>query len=329
MDKPLLRVSNLQTQFFTENGIVKAVDNVSFDISPRETLCLVGESGCGKSMTALSILRLIPSPPGKIVGGEILFDGVDLLKSSSRIMRTIRGRKISMIFQEPMTALNPVFTIGFQISEVLKTHLGLRGKELRDRTIEMLKLTGIPAPEQRVNEYPHQLSGGMMQRVMIAMALCCNPQLLIADEPTTALDVTIQAQIIDLIVELQERLHMSVLMITHDLGVVAQTAHKVAVMYAGKIIEYAPVEQLFNNPQHPYTIGLFESLPTVSGAKKSLKPIPGSLPDPHNFPSGCPFHPRCFLKDKRCETILPSLELKDHDHYAACLMRKKYEPDSE
>jgi peptide/nickel transport system ATP-binding protein/oligopeptide transport system ATP-binding protein len=326
---PLLSVHNLQTHFFTEDGVVKAVDGLSFSIAPRETLCLVGESGCGKSITALSLLRLIPDPPGKIVDGTIIFNNKNLLEIPERDMRSIRGKDISMIFQEPMTALNPVFTIGFQIGEVLKTHLGLKGNDLRDRTIEMLKLTGIPAPEHRINEYPHQLSGGMMQRVMIAMALCCNPKLLIADEPTTALDVTIQAQILDLIVELQEKFHMAVLMITHDLGVVAETAHNVAVMYAGKIVEHAPVKELFRNPQHPYTIGLFESLPTVAGNQKKLKPIPGTLPDPHNFPEGCPFHPRCFLKQDICQKEVPPLELKADNHLAACLMRKKYVPQTE
>ena len=321
----LLTVSNLKTHFFVEEGVVKAVDDVSFAIKPRETLCVVGESGCGKSISALSILRLIPTPPGKIVSGEILYKGKNLLELSEREMRRIRGKEIAMIFQEPMTALNPVFTVGYQIKEVLKTHMGLKGKELNDKTIEMLKLTGIPAAEQRVNEYPHQLSGGMMQRVMIAMALCCNPSLLIADEPTTALDVTIQAQILELINELQDKLHMSVLLITHDLGVVAETAHNVAVMYAGKIVEYASVKELFANPQHPYTIGLFESLPSVHDPKRPLKPIPGTVPDPHQFPTGCPFHPRCFMRKDICEKMAPNLELKTKDgHFAACLMRESY-----
>lgn len=330
MSKPtqdLLTVKQLRTQFFVEDGIVKAVDDVSFSIKPRETLCLVGESGCGKSITALSILRLIPDPPGKIASGQILYRGKNLLELTERQMRQIRGKEISMIFQEPMTALNPVFTIGYQIKEVLWTHMGLRGKQLKDKTIEMLKLTGIPAAEQRFDEYPHQLSGGMMQRVMIAMALCCNPSLLIADEPTTALDVTIQAQILELIKELQEKLHMSMLLITHDLGVVAETAHNVAVMYAGKIVEYTDVKELFSNPIHPYTIGLFESLPSVHNPKKPLRPIQGTVPDPHRFPSGCPFHPRCFLKKDICEQVEPKLEAKTKDgHLAACLMRKSYEP---
>lgn len=309
-----------------EEGVVKAVDGVSLSINPQKTLCVVGESGCGKTITALSVLRLIPYPPGKIVSGEIFYKGENLLTFSEPKMRSLRGKEISMIFQEPMTALNPVFTIGFQIGEVIKTHLGLKGRDCKDKIIEMLKLTGIPAPEQRINEYPHQLSGGMMQRIMIAMALCCNPALLIADEPTTALDVTIQAQILDLMAALQEKLKTAVLFITHDLGVVAQIAHHVAVMYAGKIVEYAPVKELFNNPLHPYTIGLFRSLPSVTGKKESLTPIPGTLPNPFKFPTGCPFHPRCFLKEKICESMEPPLELKAKEHLAACLMRKKYEP---
>lgn len=323
--RPLLEVSNLKTHFFLEEGIVKAVDDISFKISPRETLCLVGESGCGKSLTALSLLRLVPSPPGKIVSGSIFYRGTDLLCLPEKQMRKLRGKDIAMVFQEPMTALNPVFSIGFQIKEVLKTHLGLRGKDLKDKAIEMLKITGIPAPEQRINEYPHQMSGGMMQRVMIAMALCCNPKLLIADEPTTALDVTIQAQILDLINELQEKFRMSVLMITHDLGVVAETAHKVAVMYAGKIVELTDVNELFDNPIHPYTIGLFRSLPSLSDKKKVLQPIMGTVPDPFSFPSGCPFHPRCFMKKPECENIMPELKCKAKNHYAACIMRDNYE----
>ena len=323
--RPILEVSNLKTHFFLEEGVVKAVDDVSFNISAQETLCLVGESGCGKSLTALSILRLIPSPPGKIVSGSITYRDTDLLSLPEKEMRKLRGKEISMIFQEPMTALNPVFTIGFQIEEVLKTHLGLKGKDCKDKAIEMLKITGIPAPEQRINEYPHQLSGGMMQRVMISMALCCNPKLLIADEPTTALDVTIQAQILDLINDLQEKFKTSVLMITHDLGVVAETAHKVAVMYAGKIVEFADVNELFDNPLHPYTIGLFKSLPSISDKKKVLEPIVGTVPDPLNFPQGCPFHPRCFMKKPECEKIVPELESKAKNHYAACIMRDKYD----
>ena len=322
---PILAVSELRTQFFLENGIVKAVDGVSFSINPRETLCLVGESGCGKSITAMSILRLIPDPPGKIVSGKILYKNENLLSLSEKKMRQLRGKEISMIFQEPMTALNPVFTIGYQIGEVLKTHLGFNKHEAKEKTIEMLKLTGIPDPEHRLKDYPHQLSGGMMQRIMIAMALCCNPTLLIADEPTTALDVTIQAQILDLIKELQEKLHMSVLLITHDLGVVAESAHKVAVMYAGAIVELADVKDLFANPKHPYTIGLFNSLPGLSSKKKRLTPIPGGVPDPFDFPSGCPFHPRCFMKKDICERIKPKIELKGKNHFAACLMREKYE----
>lgn len=324
-NNPLLQVSNLKTYFFVEEGVVKAVDGVSFSVNSQETLCLVGESGCGKSITALSILRLIQNPPGKIVEGKITYKDTDLLTLSEPQMRKIRGKEISMVFQEPMSALNPVFTIGFQIGEVLKTHLGLSRHETRNRTIEMLKLTGIPVPEQRINEYPHQLSGGMMQRVMISMALACNPTLLIADEPTTALDVTIQAQILDLIVGLKQKLKMAVLLITHDLGVVAETADKVAVMYAGKIVEFASVSDLFKNPIHPYTIGLFKSLPHIKLSEKALNPIPGALPDPFNFPSGCPFHPRCFLKEDICETVEPLLELKAKDHFAACLMRKKYD----
>ncbi|OGP99125.1 MAG: peptide ABC transporter ATP-binding protein, partial [Deltaproteobacteria bacterium RBG_16_55_12] len=286
----LIRTKDLRTSFFTPDGEVKAVDGVSFEIEEGKTLGLVGESGCGKSVTALSILRLVPFPPGRVVGGEILYRGRDLLKLNGEEMRKIRGNEISMIFQEPMTSLNPVFTIGNQIGEAIRLHQGLGKKETREKTIEMLRLVKIADPETRVDDYPHQLSGGMRQRVMIAMALSCNPSLLIADEPTTALDVTIQAQILELMKELKDRLGMSLLLITHDLGVVAEQADEVAIMYAGKIVEQATAKALFNRPLHPYTVGLLNSLPRVgANKKKRLEAIPGMVPSPLELPSGCRF----------------------------------------
>ncbi len=315
----LIQVKNLRTSFFTPNGEVRAVDGVSFGIDEGETLGLVGESGCGKSVTALSIMRLISSPPGKVVGGEILFRGQDLLKLNGAAMRRIRGNEISMIFQEPMTSLNPVFTIGNQIGEAIRLHQGLGKKQTKEKTVEMLRLVKIADPDRRINDYPHQLSGGMRQRVMIAMALSCNPSLLIADEPTTALDVTIQAQILDLMSELQEKLGMSLLLITHDLGVVAEQADGVAIMYAGKIVEQAVAREIFNRPQHPYTVGLLNSLPGVGGLKKKrLVAIPGVVPSPLELPSGCRFRDRCPKAAGVCAEAEPKLEEKIKDHWAAC-----------
>jgi oligopeptide/dipeptide ABC transporter ATP-binding protein len=316
----LLQVRNLQTSFFTPEGEVRAIDGVSFEIGEGKTLGLVGESGCGKSVTSLSIMRLIPSPPGRIVGGEILYRGRDLLKLNNEEMRKIRGNEISMIFQEPMTSLNPVFTVGNQIGEAIRLHQGLGKRETRQKTIEMLRLVKIADPESRVDAYPHQLSGGMRQRVMIAMALSCNPSRLIADEPTTALDVTIQAQILELMKELQQKIGgMALLLITHDLGVVAEQADEVAIMYAGKIVERANTKAIFNHPFHPYTVGLLNSLPGAGGLKKKrLDAIPGVVPNPLHLPSGCRFRDRCPRAAELCAQSEPALEVKESGHTAAC-----------
>jgi len=315
----LIQVKNLQTSFFTPEGEVRAIDGVSFEIGESKTLGLVGESGCGKSVTSLSIMRLIPSPPGKIVGGEIQYRGRDLLKLSKEEMRKIRGNEISMIFQEPMTSLNPVFTVGNQIGEAIRLHQGLGRKETRQKTIDMLRLVKIADPESRVDSYPHQLSGGMRQRVMIAMALSCNPSLLIADEPTTALDVTIQAQILELMKELQGKIGMALLLITHDLGVVAEQADDVAIMYAGKIVERAATRAIFARPLHPYTRGLLNSLPgTGAKKKKRLDAIPGVVPSPLHLPSGCRFRDRCPNAEAVCADAEPQLVEKETGHWAAC-----------
>jgi peptide/nickel transport system ATP-binding protein len=316
----LLQVKDLQTSFFTPEGEVRAIDGVSFEIGEGKTLGLVGESGCGKSVTSLSIMRLIPSPPGKIVGGEIFYRGRDLLRLNNEAMRRIRGNEISMIFQEPMTSLNPVFTVGNQIGEAIKLHQGLGKRETRQKTIDMLRLVKIADPESRVDSYPHQLSGGMRQRVMIAMALSCNPSLLIADEPTTALDVTIQAQILELIKELQQKIGgMALLLITHDLGVVSEQADNVAIMYAGKIVERSSTRAIFNHPFHPYTVGLLNSLPGIGGLKKKrLDAIPGMVPSPLNLPSGCRFRDRCPRAQELCAQTEPPLEEKEPGHTAAC-----------
>ncbi len=307
----LLEVKNLRTSFMTERGEVKAVDDVSFSVAPGKTLGIVGESGCGKSVTSLSIMRLIPQPPGRIVGGEILYRGRDLLKLSNEEMRKIRGNEISMIFQEPMTSLNPVYTVGNQIMEAVELHQGLGPRESRNKAIEMLKLVGIPAPEKRVDDYPHQLSGGMRQRVMIAMALSCNPSLLIADEPTTALDVTIQAQILDLLRDLQQKVGLGLVLITHDLGVVAEMADEVVVMYAGKVVEQAPVREVFARPRMPYTRGLLNSIPslhpTAVGSKKRLEAIPGIVPSLLDLPKGCRFQERCVHVVDACRGAEPEL----------------------
>jgi len=317
--EPLLEVRDLRTQFFTQDGVVKAVDGVSFHLMPGETLGLVGESGCGKSITALSIMRLIPSPPGKIVSGEILFEGEDILKMSDDEVRSIRGRKIAMIFQDPMTSLNPVLTINRQISEALELHLGMSKQQARQRAIELLKMVGIPNAEQRVDQYPHQFSGGMRQRVMIAMALSCNPSLLIADEPTTALDVTIQAQILDLIRNLQREHNTALILITHDLGVVAGMTDRINVMYAGHIVESAPTEELFEHPKHPYTVGLLNSIPRLDAPRKErLNPIRGLPPDLIDLPDMCPFVPRCDFAREKCSEKNPPLFDVNPVHRSAC-----------
>ncbi|MCK5022488.1 MAG: ABC transporter ATP-binding protein [Candidatus Pacebacteria bacterium] len=316
--KELLRVKDLKTYFFTHDGTVKAVDGINLKVSKGETLGLVGESGCGKSVTALSIMRLIPSPPGKIVGGEIHFEGKNLLELNEKEMRKIRGRKISMIFQEPMTSLDPMFTIGDEIAEVIRLHQGLKKDEARKKAIESLKTVGMPDPKKRINEYPHELSGGMRQRAMIAMALSCNPTLLIADEPTTALDVTIQAQILRLIDELRKKFGTSVLLITHDLGVIAETCDNVAVMYAGHIVEHTDTNTLFRNPLHPYTKGLMKSIPRLDVDTKRLEIIKGLVPTLLDMPSGCPFHPRCNFCSEGCTKELPKLIEVEKNHLVRC-----------
>jgi len=319
---PLLQVKGLRTYFHTEAGTAKAVDGVSFDIMPGEVVGLVGESGSGKSVTALSILRLIPDPPGKIMEGSILFKGQDLLKLSWEEIRRIRGREISMIFQEPMTSLNPVFTIGMQIMEVVLHHENISKKEAFDRSVEMLHLVGIPGPASRMNDYPHQYSGGMRQRVMIAMALACNPSLLIADEPTTALDVTIQAQILELMLKIKdERKDAAIFLITHNLAVVAETCHRVIVMYGGKIQEIATVHELFKNPLHPYTQGLLASLPKVDGERqKRLQTIPGNVPSIMELPVGCKFVTRCPVRIDRCAVVEPELLEVSPGHWVRCFL---------
>jgi oligopeptide/dipeptide ABC transporter ATP-binding protein len=318
----LLDLRSLQTYFFTSDGLAKAVDGVSYQLHRGETLGVVGESGCGKSVSALSVLRLVPDPPGRIVGGEIMFEGTNLLKLSRAEMRRIRGNEIAMIFQEPMTSLNPVFTIGNQISEAIILHQRLSKRDALAKSIEMLKKVGIATPERRVHEYPHQLSGGMRQRAMIAMALSCNPKLLIADEPTTALDVTIQAQILDLMFSLKDEIGMAIMLITHNLGVVAETARRVVVMYSGKVVEEGPVLEIFKQPQHPYTQGLLRSLPRLeekaAGKKVRLQEIVGMVPSPYNLPTGCKFHPRCPKAQAICREKEPPLEKLPGRHFSAC-----------
>ncbi len=325
MSQPLLQVDSLKTYFFTDRGVVKAVDDVSFEIFQGRTLAIVGESGCGKSVTALSVMRLIPRPPGRIVQGEIIFDGKDILKLSEKEMRKIRGNKISMIFQEPMTSLNPVFRVGDQISEVLELHRNMNKNQAKNKTIELLNQVGIPSPESRVNDYPHQMSGGMRQRVMIAMALACDPKLIIADEPTTALDVTIQAQILDLTDNLRKSTGTAIMLITHDLGVVAETAEDVVVMYAGRIVEKADVKELFNNPLHPYTRGLMRSIPGMSNEddKARLEAIPGVVPSLLALPKGCKFNDRCKHASDRCFEDEPALMAKKKDHPVRCWLYEK------
>ena len=334
----LLAVNNLKTYFNTDDGVVKSVDGVTFHIKKGETLAVVGESGSGKSVTSLSVMRLIPMPPGKIVDGEILFTGKDgtqknLVTISEAEMRKIRGNDISMIFQEPMTSLNPVYTVGDQIAEAVMLHQNKNRKDAMGVATDMLRFVGIPAPEKRVNEYPHQMSGGMRQRVMIAMALSCNPALLIADEPTTALDVTIQAQILDLMRKLQTDIGMSILFITHNLGVVAEMADRVVVMYGGRVVEEGDVVEIFKAPRHPYTMGLLNSIPRPGGEheyvpgqpKKRLEAIPGNVPNPLNLPPGCSFEPRCKFAVPECSQAVPPLEDTGGGHTARCIRWREFE----
>ena len=321
----ILEVKDLQTSFFTERGQLKAVDHIDFDLYKGKTVGIVGESGCGKSVTSLSIMRLIPSPPGKIVGGQILYKGKNLLDVPLDQMRKIRGNEISMIFQEPMTSLNPVFTIGNQLVEAIRLHQDLSKADSVKKAVEMLTLVGIPAPDKRIKDYPHQLSGGMRQRVMIAMALSCNTQILIADEPTTALDVTIQAQILDLLRGLQAKVGLSIMLITHDLGVVAEMAHEVIVMYAGVVVERSPVREIFAHPRHPYTKGLLNSIPVLSKdptgkVKKSrLEPIPGIVPNLLDLPKGCRFQERCKYVVDACRVSEPALREISPGHLVRCI----------
>jgi len=333
--EPLLAVEDLRTWFDLRYGVVKAVDGVGFTLAPHETLAIVGESGCGKSITALSLMRLVPEPPGRIVGGTVKLAGTDLLALDEETMRGVRGKDIAMIFQEPMTSLNPVLTIGSQVAEAVLLHENVNRRQAWDKAVEMLRLTRIPEPEQRAHEYPHQLSGGMRQRAMIAMALACNPKVLIADEPTTALDVTIQAQILDIILDLQKKLGTAVILITHDLGVVAETAQRVIVMYAGRKVEEAPVEELFARPQHPYTHGLMASIPRLplmrgeaENTAERLQEIPGTVPALSHLPPGCVFAPRCAHAEDRCRARYPDYEEKSPGHWAACWRSRELYGDS-
>ena len=315
----LLDVRNLHTHFFTKDGVVKAVNGISYTLNEGETLAIVGESGCGKSVGVMSLIRLIPSPPGKVVAGEVQFDGRDLLKLDDDEIRQVRGNRIAMIFQDPMTSLNPVLTIGFQIAEALQLHLGMNKEQSRKRSAELLEMVGIPSAANRLDDYPHQFSGGMRQRVMIAMGLSCNPQLLIADEPTTALDVTIQAQIVDLVTRLKEDIGMAIIWITHDLGVVAGMAERVIVMYAGFIVEEAAVRELYANPRHPYTLGLIGSLPRLDEDNPvRLQSIEGLPPDLIDLPHGCPFAARCDYRVEKCLVDNPVLEPVGPGHKIAC-----------
>ena len=314
----LLEVDGLKTHFFTDEGVLPSVDGISFNIDRGETLGIVGESGCGKSVTAMSILQLIPQPPGKIVGGEIRFDGTNLVEVPPGKLRKIRGNDIAMIFQEPMTSLNPVYTVGNQIIEAITLHQGLEADEARRLAIQMLREVGIPAPEQRVDEYPHQLSGGMKQRVMIAMALSCNPDLLIADEPTTALDVTIQAQILELLARMQKERGMAIMLITHDLGVVAEVCDRVVVMYAGRVAETGSIEDIFERPMHPYTVGLLSSLPDRAPPGARLPTIDGTVPSPLDFPKGCRFRNRCDRASEKCSEKPEMVTGADGSHQAWC-----------
>ncbi len=322
MKEPLLEVKDLTVHFFTDEGVVRAVENVSLEIYPGEVLGLVGESGCGKSVTGLSLLRLIPIPPGRVVNGDILFNGRSLLSLEEKEMEKVRGNDIAMIFQEPMTSLNPVFTIGDQIVEAVLLHQGVDKTEAKKKAVEMLDRVKIPAPEKRMDSYPHQLSGGMRQRAMIAMALSCQPKLLIADEPTTALDVTIQAQILHLLKEIQGEMGMSVILITHDLGVVSEIADRVAVMYAGRIFEYGPIKAIFTRLRNPYTYGLMRSIPQLTGKKDRLYAIPGQVPDPMHLPEGCKFHPRCYMMIEDCKKGEPMFQVNG-DQFSRCIRWKE------
>jgi oligopeptide/dipeptide ABC transporter ATP-binding protein len=315
----LLKIQNLETVFYTSAGLLKAVNDISYDVEEGETVALVGESGCGKSVSALSILRLIPDPPGRIIGGSIHFLGQDLLALDDDEIRRVRGRQISMVFQEPMTSLNPVLSIGLQLTETMEFHLGMSRGDAEKKAVEYLRLVGIPEPEHRLRQYPHHLSGGMRQRVMIAMALCCEPKLIIADEPTTALDVTIQAQILELMKDLTKRLGVALIVITHNLGVVARYADRVNVMYAGKIIEQGKASDVYRNPRHPYTLGLLRSVPRLDQPRKDkLDPIEGQPPDLTRLPLGCAFVPRCRFKVDRCIQEVPPLIETEKGHFSAC-----------
>jgi len=317
----LLEIKDLAIHYITEEGTVFAVEDMNLEVGKGETLGLVGETGAGKTTTALGIMQLVPDPPGKIVSGQILFEGEDLLKKNQQQLRKIRGNKISMIFQDPMTSLNPVMTVGDQIGEVIKLHQKVNAKEAWIRAQEMLETVGIPG--ERAKDYPHQFSGGMRQRVVIAIALACNPALLIADEPTTALDVTIQAQVLELMKKLKEEFKTSMIMITHDLGIVADVCDKVAIMYAGKVIEYTDKRKLFTDPKHPYTVGLFNSIPNIEEDEDRLKPIKGLMPDPTNLPTGCPFHPRCPKVVSECSKRVPKITEVEPGHYVNCLLFEK------
>ena len=317
--KNLLEIENLQTQFFTSAGTVKAVDGISYNVEEGETVAVVGESGCGKSVSALSILRLVADPPGKVVGGTIKFQGRDLLQLSDAEMRAVRGNDIAMVFQEPMTSLNPVLTIGLQLTETLQHHLGMSDEQANARALDLLKMVGISEPERRLAQYPHHLSGGMRQRVMIAIALACEPKLIIADEPTTALDVTIQAQILELMKDLTRRLGVALIVITHNLGVVARYADRVNVMYAGKIIETGSAEEIYHNPRHPYTLALLKSVPRLDLPRQAkLDPVEGQPPDLARLGAECPFRPRCRFAVERCERETPTLEEVTPGHFSAC-----------
>jgi oligopeptide/dipeptide ABC transporter ATP-binding protein len=318
-DKPLLEVENISTRFFTQNGVVKAVDGVSYNVNRGETIALVGESGCGKTVSALSILRLIPDPPGKIISGKIMFDGTDLLQLSKEKMTDIRGAKIAMIFQEPLTSLDPVLTIGRQLTEALERHRNIHGREAMDEATRLLKIVGIPQPDRRVKDYPHQFSGGMRQRAMIALAISCQPQLILADEPTTVVDVTIQAQLLELIRNITKELNTALILITHNLGIVARYAQRVYVMYAGHIVEHGSAHEIYHKPVHPYTRGLLASVPRLDEPRKTrLQPIEGQPPDLINSPEGCAFRPRCNLVCESCNKVSPFLIEVSPGHFAAC-----------
>lgn len=317
----LLNIEDLSIYYITEAGETKAVNNLNLKLGKGETLGFVGETGAGKTTTALGIMRLVPNPPGKIVSGKISFDGEDILSKTEKEMQEIRGNKISMIFQDPMTSLNPVMTVGEQIAEVLALHQNLKKEELKEKTVQMLETVGIK--RERINDYPHQFSGGMKQRVVIAMALACNPMLIIADEPTTALDVTIQAQVLELMIELQNKYNTSMIMITHDLGIVAEICDHVAIMYAGSVIEYGTVEKLYTDPKHPYTKGLFASIPTLDADEESLHVIKGTPPNPVDLPTGCKFHPRCEFATERCKCEVPKMIDLDDSHCVSCFLFDK------